>query len=121
MFNASKSVGGDQDGRLLAVENNGDPAELFVDDLVIVYKHSTQCPTSLMALRQVLAFAREYEDTTVYGINVIEQRGLSNRTAEHLDVPHASPQLIVIRKGAVTGCLNHHSIRAEAIEALLEV
>lgn len=121
IFRASPSIGDGSAGGLLAVESHADPAEVFSEDLVIVYKHSTRCPTSLMAMGQVLAFAREYDDTTVYGINVIEQRLLSNRTAEYLDVPHASPQLFVIRKGEVTGCLTHHAIRANAIEDLLDV
>jgi bacillithiol system protein YtxJ len=72
-----------------------------------VFKHSTQCATSARAAAVVRGADL---DLPVFWLKVIEQRGLSDRVAQELGVPHESPQLIEIRGGAVRRVLNHYDV-----------
>jgi bacillithiol system protein YtxJ len=88
---------------------NGDelPATCFV------YKHSTTCPVSGDAIREVEAARTEIP---AYRIDVREQRELSNSVASALGVEHKSPQLILVREGKVLKVWNHYEIRRKEIE-----
>ena len=82
----------------------------------ILFKHSTSCPTSAAAYREVRSFAEAHPDVQVFIVKVIEQRDLSNRFAEHFGVRHASPQIIVIKDGQAVQNFSHHRITLGAIE-----
>jgi bacillithiol system protein YtxJ len=82
----------------------------------ILFKHSTSCPTSFSAYREVLLFTQSHPDAQVFIVKVIEQREYSNRLAEHFNVRHASPQIIMIEDGHAVTNLSHHRITCDAIE-----
>jgi hypothetical protein len=48
-------------------------------------------------------------------VDVIRERGLARTIAEALDVPHASPQVILLCTGAPVWVGSHREIRAEAL------
>ncbi len=73
----------------------------------LVYKHSTTCPVSARAAREVRAIETEL---TVYWINVREQRDLSNWVADTYHVRHESPQLILIRAGKADKVWSHYEV-----------
>jgi bacillithiol system protein YtxJ len=77
-----------------------------------VFKHSTTCPTSARAAREVAA-ART--DLPVFQVNVREQRELAGWVAETYRVDHESPQLILIRDGKAMKIWNHDDIRREVM------
>lgn len=72
-----------------------------------VFKHSTTCPVSARAAREVEALE---SDLPVYWVNVREQRELSNWIAEALGVRHESPQLILVRDGRAVKSWSHFEI-----------
>ena len=82
----------------------------------ILFKHSTSCSASAGAYREVMSFAESHPEIPVYIIKVIEQRSFSNRFAEHFQIQHASPQIIVIRDGQAVQHYSHHRITCSAIE-----
>ena len=73
----------------------------------LVYKHSTTCPVSSTAGREVRAMKT---DLPIYWINVREQRDLSNWVAETYNVTHESPQLLLIRGGKVEKVWSHYEV-----------
>jgi bacillithiol system protein YtxJ len=83
----------------------------------VVFKHSTRCIVSKMALNQ---FSEEYhQPSPFYLINVIENREVSNFVADELSVTHQSPQRIVVKNGEVVHNSSHHSIDAAVINQVI--
>lgn len=75
-----------------------------------VFKHSTACPVSAAAAAEVRAMDT---DLTVYWINVIEQRGLSDWVAAEYGVRHESPQFLLIVDGRLERTWSHGQITRE--------
>jgi len=82
-----------------------------------IFKHSTACPVSSEAYRQVAAYAERAapDEPKVYLVKVIEERPVSNKIAEVLGVAHKSPQLILVKSGECVWTASHHGIRGERI------
>lgn len=85
---------------------------------VFLFKHSTACPISAAACREV----ESYRDATgdagrpdIYMVKVIESRPISNQIAEDLGVPHRSPQLILVKNGQAVWNGSHHGINRTTI------
>lgn len=80
----------------------------------VIFKHSTQCPISAAAYRQVEQFDASH-DTPVYLIRVIEERPLSNLVAKRYGIAHASPQAIVLDGHDVVWHASHYAITSDAL------
>ena len=91
--------------------------EVLEADLAIIYKHSSRCPTSTMAMRQVKDFMAKNPDIPVYVVDVIRDRALSRQLADDLGVQHQSPQVVVLKKGTLQAHGSHYDISAERMEA----
>ncbi len=78
----------------------------------LVYKHSTTCPVSATAGREVRAMETELP---IYWINVREQRDLSNWVAQAYNVTHESPQLLLIRGGKVEKVWSHYEVNRRVL------
>ena len=78
-----------------------------------IFKHSTACPVSHTAYEEV---KNAKTDLEIFLVKVIEQRPLSNKIAEELQIKHQSPQLIKIKNGIVDSVWNHSAIRTEVIK-----
>lgn len=79
---------------------------------VAIFKHSTRCSISRMALRQ---FEQEFDlegKVLPYYLDLLEHRDISNEIANRFDVYHQSPQLIVIKAGKAVYDRSHESINA---------
>lgn len=84
---------------------------------VVIFKHSTRCSISRMALKQ---FEREYdleETVDAFFLDLIEHRDVSNEIANRFNVYHESPQLILIKNGKAVYNVSHSDIDAEALKA----
>jgi len=81
---------------------------------VILYKHSTTCPISAHANKQMVQLA---ETLPVYRLVVQDQRQLSGQLAEQLAVRHHTPQAIVVYQGEARVDLSHGSVTAEKLQA----
>lgn len=83
---------------------------------VVIFKHSTRCSISRMALKQ---FEREYdlnESVDAYFLDLIAHRDISNEIASRFNVYHESPQLILIRNGKAIYDVSHSDIDAVALK-----
>ena len=84
---------------------------------VVLFKHSTRCSISRMALKQFDAeFNYPEEKIDWYLLDLLNHRDLSNEIASRYNVMHQSPQIIVIRNGKAVFNESHDSISAEDLK-----
>lgn len=86
---------------------------------VAIFKHSTRCSVSRMALRQ---FENEFDSSnkvTPYFLDLISFRDVSNEIASRFGVLHQSPQLILIKDGKAVYDVSHSDIDAEELKEKL--
>jgi bacillithiol system protein YtxJ len=80
--------------------------ESFVQD-VLVFKHSTRCSVSSMALSRLeRSWNIPAEKLKVYFLDLLRHRELSDKIAEIFAVEHQSPQVLLVRAG---NCIYHNS------------
>ncbi|MDG2432457.1 bacillithiol system redox-active protein YtxJ [Flavobacterium sp.] len=83
---------------------------------VAIFKHSTRCSISRMALKQ---FENEFDFTekvTPYFLDLITFRDVSNDIASRFGVQHQSPQLILIKDGKAIYDASHSDIDAGTLK-----
>ncbi len=87
---------------------------------VLIFKHSTRCAISKMALRN---FEKEYDidagKAKPYFLDLLEHRDISNEIANIFHVTHQSPQLLVVKDGAVVYHTSHGDIDAGVVKGKL--
>jgi bacillithiol system protein YtxJ len=86
---------------------------------VLLFKHSTRCSISSMALSR---FEREWDksnEVSLYYLDLLDFRDLSNAIAQELHVVHQSPQVIVLNKSNVIYQESHNGIDAVVIAKLI--
>ncbi len=82
-----------------------------------ILKHSAICPTSAAALAEVEAHLAAHPSELAGMVVVQQDRPLSNWIATRLGRVHQSPQLFLVRDGAVQWSASHWSITATAMAA----
>jgi bacillithiol system protein YtxJ len=86
---------------------------------VLLFKHSTRCPISAAAHREVTRFTEAHPEIPCRIVLVVEQRPLSLHIAEVTGVTHQSPQALLLVNGAVAWHASHYDITAPRLwEAL---
>jgi bacillithiol system protein YtxJ len=82
---------------------------------VIVFKHSTRCSISQMALdRWNRGWKSEWNDQAeIWYLDLISHRDISNAIAADTGVVHESPQALLLEDGKVSLVETHQAIRAE--------
>ena len=92
--------------------------EASAEKPVVIFKHSTRCSISRMALKN---FEREYDlaesEAAPYFLDLLEHRDISNEIAQKFQVIHQSPQLILIKDGKAVYNASHSEIDAEALKS----
>ena len=68
-----------------------------------IFKHSTRCSISSMVMSR---FESAHDSVSVYLLDLLSYRELSNQIADEFQVRHESPQLIMIKNGV---CFSHAS------------
>ncbi|MDX1444802.1 bacillithiol system redox-active protein YtxJ [Lishizhenia sp.] len=81
----------------------------------LIFKHSTRCSISSMALNRFESEWPNDANCTIYFLDLIAFRAVSNKVADELKVEHQSPQAILIQNGEVTYHASHSAIRASEI------
>lgn len=77
----------------------------------IIFKHSTRCSISNMALnRMEEGFDTICEKAEIYYLDLLGYRDISNEIAKKWDVVHESPQAIIILNGSATYVTTHNKI-----------
>ena len=84
---------------------------------VLVFKHSTRCSISAMALSRLERNWKEAETEHLkpYYLDLLNYRPLSGKIAETYGVEHQSPQILVIRKGKCVYSATHSDISYDSI------
>ena len=101
------------------VQDAGELERAFGEPWALVFKHSTRCPVSSAAWREVAAFRKAHPEAVVYVVHVVEQRALSGAVAARTGVRHESPQAILLENGRVAWHDSHEGITSDALEGLL--
>lgn len=82
---------------------------------VAIFKHSTRCSISRMALKQFENEFNSSDKVTPYFLDLIAYRDISNEIATRFGVHHQSPQLILIKEGKAIYSVSHSDIDAEEL------
>ena len=83
---------------------------------VLIFKHSTRCSISRFALKQ---FENEYDlddKITLYFLDLLNHRDISNEIASRFEVEHQSPQVLLIKEGKCIFNASHSSIDADNLK-----
>ncbi|HMF57417.1 MAG TPA: bacillithiol system redox-active protein YtxJ [Pyrinomonadaceae bacterium] len=81
---------------------------------VLLFKHSTMCPVSAAAYREMKNL-----DGEVSLVVVQKARAVSNEVEARTGVQHETPQAIILRNGQAVWSASHWRITAEAVEQAL--
>ena len=85
-----------------------------------ILKHSTSCGISRMVLRQFEKdFNIEAGKVDLYFLDLLRYREISNKIASKFNVPHESPQLIIVKEGRVVYDASHGAIAAESLNQFI--
>jgi bacillithiol system protein YtxJ len=85
----------------------------------VLYKHSPSCGICIWTREHMQAFTARHPELLVHWMDVIGQRLLAREAARLLDVPHASPQVILVEEGAAVWDASHMGVTADAVERAL--
>jgi bacillithiol system protein YtxJ len=85
----------------------------------IIFKHSTQCPISANARREMESFTSGGEPVPVYLLDVNGQRELSDYVAERTGIEHQSPQVVLLRGGSPEWHTSRFDISAQSLRERL--
>ena len=87
----------------------------------IIFKHSTRCSISTMALNRLEKLESDfYEKANFYYLDLIAYREVSNAIADKLSVHHESPQVVWVEKGECTYDASHMEINCKELVELLK-
>jgi bacillithiol system protein YtxJ len=94
----------------------GDADQAMDRDAAIIFKHSTECPISANARREMESFiAQGAGGLPVYTVDVNERQDVSEHIAERTGIRHESPQVIVMRGGRPEWNASRFDITASAV------
>ena len=87
---------------------------------VLIYKHSTRCSISGMAMdRLERSWGTELGSIKTYYLDLISYRDISNAVAETFKVYHESPQIILVKNGEAVHDASHMSISTSHLNSHL--
>ncbi len=88
---------------------------------VYIFKHSTRCSISRMALKQFEShYSLAEHEAKGYFLDLLAHRDISNEIAERFGVVHQSPQLILIINGVCNYTVSHSDIDAEELKIKID-
>lgn len=80
---------------------------------VVIFKHSTRCNISRMALRQFESEFDLNDKVTPYFLDLLAHREVSNGISQRFNVMHQSPQVLLIKNGVSVYDVSHEGIDAQ--------
>ncbi len=86
---------------------------------LVVFKHSTRCSVSRMALKLTEQRWDLPSDVQPFLLDLLNFREVSQAIATDLRVEHQSPQLILVSGGKALYHANHSAIDPEELKAYL--
>jgi len=88
---------------------------------VLIFKHSTRCAVSSMALTRLERNwnAEKLTPLKTYYLDLLSYRNISQRIAESFGVEHESPQVLILKEGNPIFVRSHLAISFDEIKQLL--
>jgi len=106
---------------LTSVEQLAEIIQQSSEKPVLLFKHSTRCVVSSMALKNFEdEWSAEIELCDLYFLDLLSHRAISTETSVLTGVVHQSPQVIVVKEKAVIYNASHSAIDALTIQSLLK-
>ena len=87
--------------------------------LQLIFKHSTRCIISKMALKNFESDFLLHDVIDAYYLDLITYRNISNEIAEVFAVEHQSPQILLIKDGVAVYAASHESIDANVLTKII--
>ncbi len=85
----------------------------------VIFKHSTRCNISSMALNRLERYPTPPEGVDYYYLDLLAHRDISQQVAVDFGVQHQSPQVLVIKDGRCVYDESHYAISMEELEGQL--
>ena len=83
---------------------------------VFIFKHSNRCGISFHAKHELEQWYQQGgRQLTVFFLDLLSYRHISNQIAEETGIPHQSPQLIAIVNGEAVNAKSHTSIEGNEL------
>ncbi len=82
---------------------------------VLIFKHSTRCSISSMALNRLETKWKENDKIPTYYLDLLAHRDLSDEIAAMYSIKHESPQILLIKNGICVYHASHTNISASDI------
>lgn len=82
---------------------------------VLLFKHSTRCSISSMALNRLETRWKDDEKIPTYYLDLLNHRDISNEIETLFNIEHASPQVLLIKNGKCFYSSSHTDISANTI------
>jgi len=81
------------------------------DSLIVLFKHSTGCLFSkIIFFRFKKTIKKQNGQLTLYYLDVLKYRELSNEIASQYNIQHETPQVLVIKNGQLMTSASHSEI-----------
>jgi bacillithiol system protein YtxJ len=105
--------------RLESNENLDEIIEESNDQPIVIFKHSTSCSISAMALNRLERSwdDKEMSEVKAYYLDLISNRDISNAVAEKFSIMHQSPQILLIKNGACIYDDSHMGISYQSLKS----
>ena len=88
--------------------------DLSINTPQVIFKHSTRCSISSMALNR-MEQAEQPANIDFYYLDLIQYRPISQQIAELFSVFHESPQVLLIKDGNCTYSETHMGISMDEL------
>jgi bacillithiol system protein YtxJ len=98
-----------------------DIKELSKTQKVLIFKHSTSCSISSMALSRLERAWSDAEMASLkpYYLDLLKYREISNKVAQEFGVQHESPQVLIIENGKCIYDSSHNTINYQEIKKVM--
>ncbi len=107
--------------RLTRLEQLNDIDEDSKSRIVVIFKHSTRCGISSMVKYQLESnWDFSSDDMDFYYLDLFSYRPISNAVADHYQVIHQSPQIIVIKNGQSVFDTSHHMVSTATLKEAIQ-
>lgn len=85
---------------------------------VLIFKHSTRCSVSRMALKQFESEYKNQHNTANYFLDLLNFKQISNEIATVFSIKHESPQILLIKNEVCVYSASHSDIDADVIDTM---
>lgn len=82
----------------------------------LIFKHSTRCIISKMALKNFESDFLLQDVIDAYYLDLITYRDISNKIADDFGITHQSPQILLIKEGVAVYAASHEGIDANMLK-----